>query len=54
MVADQNGWFDAPEWEREAEIPDDLGKYDEYEGWPEDSCGPEYWLHRRDAERGEV
>jgi hypothetical protein len=54
VTADFNGWQDSKEEEREAEIPDDLGRYDTYEGWPEESSGPEYWLHKRDAERGEV
>lgn len=29
------------------ELPDEpLGYYDEFEGWPEDSVGPEYWLFK--------
>lgn len=49
MTADYNGWADMPEDEAE-----ELGKLDEWEGWPEELSGPEYWLHKRDAESGEV
>lgn len=42
-----NGYCDENEDEREGEdVFEDLGKYDAYEGWPEDSCGPEYFLNK--------
>jgi hypothetical protein len=45
VTADYNGYNDEREEEREAlDVFDDLGKYDEFEGWPEGSVGPEYWL----------
>jgi hypothetical protein len=45
--ADYNGWNDAPEDEREEmDAFEDLGKYDAFEGWPEDTVGPEYWLNK--------
>jgi hypothetical protein len=55
MTADYNGWADSREEEREGlDVFEDLGKYDDYEGWPEGSCGPEYFLNkgvnRRDEE----
>jgi hypothetical protein len=24
----------------------EAGKYDAYEGWPENASGPEYWLNK--------
>ena len=54
MGGDWNGWNDSREEEREgldAFDAADMGKYDTFEGWPEDTAGPEYWLlkgiHRR-------
>jgi hypothetical protein len=42
-----NGWMDEREDEREGEDAfEDLGKYDAFEGWPEDTVGPEYWLNK--------
>jgi hypothetical protein len=49
MTADYNGWSDSPEDEREeldAFEQGDAGKYDAFEGWPADTCGPEYWLNK--------
>ena len=43
------GWQDDNEEEREALAEfeaGELGKLDEWEGWPEDQSGPEYWLNR--------
>ena len=49
------GWEDSPEDEREGlDVFNDLGKYDAYEGWPEETAGAEYWLYKRAAESGEV
>ena len=56
MSPSYNGWSDDAEDEREALAEfeaGELGKLDEYEGWPEDMSGPEYWLNRRATEEGQ-
>jgi hypothetical protein len=44
-----NGYCDDEEDEREGEdlfMQGEAGKYDAYEGWPENASGPEYWLNK--------
>lgn len=55
MSPGQNGYQDDPEDETEMlGAFEDMGKYDEWEGWPEDMAGPVYWLYKGLMEKERV